>query len=153
MEQLKALFEGRPIWMNAIMVFCAYMTFIYMPFDLFWKPVAEDEEVWFGFVLHGWWAKLTAPLHWAIYAAGFYGFLRMKSWMWPWAGAYAAQVAIGMLVWSINDPRGSGPIPGLVTFAVFGTLTGALLMSHARFGWEIRFRGKESGTENARENH
>ena len=27
--------------------FCCYMTFIYMPFDMFIKPVAEDKEmVW-----------------------------------------------------------------------------------------------------------
>jgi hypothetical protein len=40
--------------MNALLVFCAYMTTVYLPFDLFWKPVAEDQEVWFGFMLSGW---------------------------------------------------------------------------------------------------
>ena len=53
--------------MNLIFAFCVYMTFIYMPFDIFYKPMAEDEEVWFGFTLHGFWAKATAPLHWLIY--------------------------------------------------------------------------------------
>jgi len=47
MDNLKHLFAGRPHWMNVLMLFCAYMTFIYMPFDLFWKPVDQDEEVWF----------------------------------------------------------------------------------------------------------
>jgi len=101
MEKLKALFVGRPLWMNVLMVFCAYMTFIYMPFDLFYKPVEQDEEVWFGFMLHGWWAKATEPLHWLIYGAGMYGFLKMKSWMFPWAALYTFQVAISMLVWSL----------------------------------------------------
>ncbi len=101
MEKLKALFVGRPLWMNVLMVFCAYMTFIYMPFDLFYKPVEQDEEVWFGFMLHGWWAKATEPLHWLIYGAGMYGFLQMKSWMFPWAALYTFQVAISMLVWSL----------------------------------------------------
>ena len=101
MEKLKALFVGRPLWMNVLMVFCAYMTFIYMPFDLFYKPVEQDEEVWFGFILHGWWAKATEPLHWLIYGAGMYGFLKMKSWMFPWAALYIFQVAISMLVWSL----------------------------------------------------
>ena len=101
MEKLKALFVGRPLWMNVLMVFCAYMTFIYMPFDLFYKPVEQDEEVWFGFILHGWWAKATEPLHWLIYGAGMYGFLKMKSWMFPWAALYTFQVAISMLVWSL----------------------------------------------------
>lgn len=101
MEKLKALLVGRPLWMNVLMVFCAYMTFIYMPFDLFYKPVEQDEEVWFGFMLHGWWAKATEPLHWLIYGAGMYGFLKMKSWMFPWAALYTFQVAISMLVWSL----------------------------------------------------
>ena len=101
MEKLKAFFVGRPLWMNVLMVFCAYMTFIYMPFDLFYKPVEQDEEVWFGFMLHGWWAKATEPLHWLIYGAGMYGFLKMKSWMFPWAALYTFQVAISMLVWSL----------------------------------------------------
>ena len=52
--------------MTGLMVFCAYMTFIYMPFDLFYKPVAEDAEVWLGITLYGWAAKSTEPLHWAI---------------------------------------------------------------------------------------
>lgn len=98
-DQLKAAFAGRPHWMNAIMVFCAYMTFIYMPFDLFYKPVAEDQEVFFGYMFTGWAAKATAPIHWLIYGAGFYGFLKMKSWMHPWAALYTFQVAIGMAVW------------------------------------------------------
>ena len=49
----------RPLWMNGLLAFCAYMTFIYMPFDIFIKPVAEDQEVWFGFMLTGWWAKAS----------------------------------------------------------------------------------------------
>ena len=82
------------------------MTFIYMPYDLFFKPVAEDEEVWFGFVLHGWEAKLTAPLHWLIYGAGAYGFWKMARWMWPFAALYTTQIAIAMLVWNLIDERG-----------------------------------------------
>lgn len=99
MENLKQIFAGRPLYMNALMAFCAYMTFIYMPFDIFIKPVDQDEEVWFGYMLHGWAAKATAPIHWAIYGAGFYGFLKMKPWMFPWAALYVFQVAIAMVVW------------------------------------------------------
>ena len=77
--------NSRPWWMSLIFYFCIYMTFIYMPFDLFLKPVAEDEEIWFGFTLTGWYAKATEPLHWLIYGFGAYGFWRMKKWMWPWA--------------------------------------------------------------------
>lgn len=71
------IFGARPVWMNILMVFCAYMAFIYLPWDLFVKPVAEDQEVWFGILLTGWAAKATEPLHWAIYAAGTWGFWKI----------------------------------------------------------------------------
>ena len=93
--------NSRPWWMSLIFYFCIYMTFIYMPFDLFLKPVAQDEEIWFGFTLTGWYAKATEPLHWLIYGLGAYGFWRMKKWMWPWASVYVAQIVIAMFVWNI----------------------------------------------------
>ena len=93
--------NSRPWWMSLIFYFCIYMTFIYMPFDLFLKPVVEDEEIWFGFTLTGWYAKATEPLHWLIYGLGAYGFWRMKKWMWPWASVYVAQIVIAMFVWNI----------------------------------------------------
>ncbi len=123
---LRDQWAKRPWWMNLIWGFCLYMTFIYMPFDLFWKPVALDEEVWFGITLHGWSAKLTEPLHWLIYAAGAYGFWKMNPWMWPWAAVYVAQVSIGMLVWSVVDPRGAGLLAGAVAGLVFLVPTVAL---------------------------
>ena len=110
-----------------LLAFCAYMTFIYMPFDMFWKPVGEDQEVWFGIMLEGWAAKATEPLHWAIYGAGFYGFLKMKPWMHPWAAVYVAQIAIGMLVWSIGDGRGN-LAGGFISAAVF-TLLGIAIFN------------------------
>ncbi len=123
----------RPWWMNLMLVFCAYMTFIYLPFDLFLKPVGDDEEVWFGIVLHGWAAKATEPLHWAIYAAGVYGFWTMRRWMWPWAALYTLQVATAMLVWNLADPRGGGLLPGLVTAAAFMVPAVALWRARALF--------------------
>jgi len=133
-EWWRAQLARRPGWMNGVMAFCAFMTFVYMPFDLFWKPVAVDEEVWFGLRLHGWAAKATEPLHWAIYAAGLYGFWRMRPWMWPWAAVYAAQVAIGMLVWPLVYVGGArGWIVGVVSFAAFAALTFALWRAKARF--------------------
>ena len=114
MESINSLFtsvtkdwHSRSWWMNLIFYFCLYMTFIYLPFDLFFKPVEGDEEIWFGFTLTGWWAKATEPLHWLIYGLGSYGFWRMKTWMWPWASVYAAQVAIAMFTWNILNDMGS----------------------------------------------
>jgi hypothetical protein len=122
--------------MNLLFGFCLYMTFIYMPFDMFFKPVAEDQEVWFGFLLQGWAAKLTEPIHWAIYTAGAFGFWKMRAWMWPWAGLYAAQVALGMLVWSLLDSRGS-LITGAIAMAVLLVPTVALLKAKARFDQQL----------------
>ncbi len=123
----------RPWWMNAIFAFCLYMTFIYMPFDLLWKSVEHDDEVWFGVLFHGWAAKATEPLHWAIYAAGAYGFWKMRRWMWPWAALYLAQITIGMFVFNLVDPRGGGWAGGLLSAAVFLIPTIAMWRSRARF--------------------
>jgi hypothetical protein len=129
---IKLIFTGRPVWMTALLLFCGYMTFIYMPFDLFYKPVAEDVEVWFGLALHGWAAKATEPIHWLIYGAGFYGFLKMKSWMFPWAAIYVAQVAVAMFLWPIiNDAGNVGG--GIVSGAVFVLLGIALWLAKDDF--------------------
>jgi hypothetical protein len=120
--------------MNLLFALCAYMTFVYVPFDLFWKPVEKDQEVWLGFLVEGWAAKATAPLHWAIYAAGTYGFWKMRAWMHPWAALYVAQIAVGMLVWNFTDPygRGRGAL-ALPVFAAFSALAWLLWRSRAHF--------------------
>ena len=135
---LRESFARRPGWMNVLMLFCAYMAFVYVPWDFLLKPVAIDEEVWFGVRLHGWWAKATEPIHFAIYAAGAYGFWYMRPWLWPWAAAYAAQVAISMLVWPLlysDEVGGMGRalLVGVVAFAAFAALTIALWRSKDRF--------------------
>jgi hypothetical protein len=127
---LSAEWTKRPWWMNLMLGFCLFMTFVYLPFDMFWKPVASDQEVWLGFLVEGWAAKLTEPIHWAIYAAGAYGLWTMKTWMWPWAAVYALQVAISMLVWSLA--RGS-LIAGGVAFAFFMIPTVALYRAREMF--------------------
>jgi len=125
----------RPWWMNLLMGFCAYMATIHMPWDLFVKPVARDAEAWFGFLLHGWGAKLTEPLHWAIYAAGAYGFWRMRAWMWPWAALYAAQVAIGMFIWNVVYVGGArGWLVGIVSFIPLALVARGLWQAQTEFG-------------------
>ena len=94
--------------------------------------------VWFGFLLHGWWAKGTEPLHWAIYAAGAWGFHRMRPWLWPWAALYSAQVAIGALVWNLRDDRGHGWLGGLPVFA------GCMALAVALWRARDRFRGGDA---------
>ena len=101
-DWLRDVFRDRPIWINGLMVFSGYMAFVYLPWDIFWKPVAEDREVWFGIMFTGWWAKLMALPHWFIYAAAIHGFRRRRPWMCTWAPLYTAQISIGMLVWNIG---------------------------------------------------
>jgi short-subunit dehydrogenase len=124
----------RPAWMNALLCFCAFMTFVYLPWDFFVKPVALDEEVWFGVRFHGWLAKLLELPHWAVYAAGTVGFWQMRSWMWPWASLYAAQVAIGFAVWPLLYLGGFGSwLLAAVGFGLFGALTLALWQARPSF--------------------
>ena len=113
-EWLFDVFRERPWWMSATMIFCAYMAFIYMPWDIFVKPVAEDEEVWFGILFTGAWAKILAFPHWFVYGAAVYGFRRRRPWMAFWAPAYAAQVAFGIYLWTAIETGGlSGVLVGL----------------------------------------
>jgi len=133
LDTLRDNLKLRPIWMNLLMAFCAYMTFIYVPWDFFFKPVAEDAEVWFGILLSGWAAKATEPLHWLIYAAGTVGFWKMKAWMFPWASLYVVQIAIGMFVWSLLDERGPGLIGGSISALPFIILAVALWRAKPRF--------------------
>lgn len=132
-SQIKEDWFSRPWWMNLMFYFCVYMTIIYMPFDFFYKPVELDEEVWFGITLHGWYAKLTEPLHWIIYGLGAYGFWKMKSWMWPWASVYLLQVVIAMFFWNQLDPRGGGLVPGLISAAIFCLPLIAMVMAREKF--------------------
>jgi short-subunit dehydrogenase len=124
----------RPIWMNALLLFCAYMALVYLPWDIFVKPIEMDEEVWFGLMFTGWAAKLLAFPHWAVYAAGMIGFWGMRSWMWPWASVYVGQVAFGMALWPILQ-RGDvlGWLIGAAAGAVFAIPAVALWRARDRF--------------------
>jgi len=119
-----SIFAGRPLWANALLVLCAFMTFVYTPWDLFFKPLAIDQEVWFGFLLTGWAAKATAPIHWAIYAAFTFGLWKMRPWMRFWGTVHSIQIAIGMLIWNLLDARGS-VLGGIVSGIVFAYLARA----------------------------
>jgi short-subunit dehydrogenase len=121
--------------MNVLLVASAYLAFIFLPWDFFFKPVARDEEVWFGIMLRGWAAKATEPIHWAIYLAAAYGFWHMRPWMWPWAALYMGQLAFAILVWNIVYVGGlAGAVAGVVSFVPCVLLTGALWHAKDLFG-------------------
>ncbi|MEQ8955357.1 MAG: hypothetical protein RL120_14595 [Gammaproteobacteria bacterium] len=133
LARIKANLGTRPHWMNAILLFCGYMTFIYVPWDLLLKPLAEDQEVWFGLLFTGWAAKIGAVLHWLVYGFGFYGFLYMKKWLHPWALVYVLQIAFSMAIWGALA-GGSGELTGgLMTAVVFIVLAYFLWRQRSKF--------------------
>ena len=121
----------RPWWMNALLLFCAFMAFIYVPWDLMMKPTRFDEEVWFGIRFDGVWAKLLELPHWLVYGAGVLGFWRMRAWMWPWATYYTAQVSFSMAVWPLLYKREPGAI-------LLGAAAAFLFAVIARELWRAR---------------
>lgn len=131
---LRQNLHRRPWWMNAMMLFCAFMVFIYVPWDSLSKPVAEAQEVWFGVMLTGWAAKATEPLHWLIYLGGLIGFWQMKRWMHPWAALYTLQIAIGMAVWNLLYDSGGGSVGALLSATPFVMLAVLLWRVRQQFG-------------------
>jgi len=122
-EWLYDVFKERPWWMSMMMVFCAFMAFVYMPWDIFIKPMDVDVEVWFGVPFRGFWAKVTAFGHWFIYGAAVYGFRRRRPWMAFWGPVYVAQIAFGMWIWAAMEQGGfTGIVLGLIPAAPFAGL-------------------------------
>jgi short-subunit dehydrogenase len=133
-DWLRDIFQDRPWWMNALLVFSGWMAFVYMPWDIFWKPVDADAEVWFGILFTGWAAKVMAFPHWFVYGAAVYGFRRRRPWMRTWGAAYSAQVAFGMFVWSVVQIGGFvGFFAGLISAVPFGLIAWGFWSSEEHF--------------------
>lgn len=114
---LKTEWSKRAWWLNLIMLFSVYMVFVYTPFDVGLKPLAEDEDVWFGYTFTGWAAKAGGVLHAVVYAALAWGLWKMRPWVW-WVGSlYLTQVALAMFLWPLFNGQG-----GLLTAAIAGGL-------------------------------
>jgi len=116
--------------MTALAGFCLLTVAFLVPRDLCF-PETRDVEVWLGFELHGPAARLTAPLHWAIFAAGAFGFWRARPWILPCAAAYSFYVALSHLIWSELSPHGQGWPMGLAQAAIL-SLPGVLLLRARR---------------------
>lgn len=117
--------------MTALALFCAATVVFLAVRDLF-VPHVRDVEVWFGFELYGAAARLTAPLHWAIFAAGAWGFWRARPWIATAAAGYVFYVAVSHLVWSEASPNGNGWITGLAQAAAISVPAFLLLRAHGR---------------------
>jgi hypothetical protein len=106
----------QPGWMTVLAVVCAATFVVIVLRDLF-VPAARAVEVWFGLEITGWPALATAPLHWAIFAAGAWAFWTGRRGAVPWAAAYLVYAALSHLVWSEASPHGRGWPIGLVEAA------------------------------------
>ena len=123
--------------MNGVLLFCIYMTFFYLPWDVFVKPISEDQEVWFGFTFYGWAAKLGGVFHWVVYATLAYGLWVMKSWVRIFITVYLLQVAWSMIYWALLRD-GTNPIWINIILAMgFIILSFLFYRSKSRFQSEL----------------
>ena len=118
--------SSRPWWMSALAVFCLATVLFLVPRDLFY-PETRDVEVWFGFEVRGVPALATAPIHWAIFLVGAWGFWFQRPWILPWAAGYVFYVALSHLVWNEVSPNGRGWPMGLAQ-ALAISIPGVLLL-------------------------
>ena len=119
--QIKQEWAKRPVWLNIVLLFCLYMTFIYSPFDVLFKSVATDEDVWLGLVFHGWQAKVGGVMHWLVYGALAWGLWHMTSWAWWLGSIYATQVMLAMFLWpvfTLDPPNWTGGVIAGLLFAL-----------------------------------
>lgn len=116
--------------MTALAVFCVAGLLLAIGRDLF-IPASRDVEVWLGFELRGRAALLTAPIHWAIFAVGAWGFWTVRPWIVPSTAAYLFYTALCHVVWSEVSPNGRGWPIGVAQAIVFSTI-GILLLRVGR---------------------
>lgn len=128
----RAEWAKRPWWLNGLLGFCLFMTFIYSPFDVVFKPLAQDQDVWLGYTFTGWAAKAGGAVHWIVYGTLAWGLWVMKPWAWLLASLYATQVALAMFLWPLFN-AGSWTY-ALVAGTLFAIPAVALWRARDRFG-------------------
>ena len=118
--------ELSPRWTRALALVCLLALVINVVRDLFF-PESTAVEIWFGIEVRGAPALWTAPLHWAIFALGAWGFWTRRPWIVPLAAGYLFYAAFSHLVWSEASPRGRGWPIGLIQ-AIAISAIGVLLL-------------------------
>ena len=136
-NKVENILKRRPFWMNVVFLFCVYMTFVYLPWDVFIKPIAEDEEVWFGFIFYGWMAKLGGIVHWIVYGSLAYGLRYMRPWARICVGLYLLQVAWSIFVWALLTDYPNSVWPSLTVASVFLFLSILFFRNKASFNSEL----------------
>jgi hypothetical protein len=135
---MASMAPDRPWWMVAMAIFCIASVAFLVPRDLFLAHT-RDVEVWFGFEVRGTAALLSAPLHWATFLVGAWGFWTQRSWILPAAAVYSFYIALAHLVWNQTSPNGSGWLAGIAEAVAF-SVPGALFLRarRASAAWESR---------------
>lgn len=128
MSDRSARLEGshRPWWMTALAVFCLATVPFLVFRDLFVEQT-RDVEVWLGFEARGALARVTAPVHWAIFLVGAWAFWFRRPWIVPWAAGYVFYVSLSHLIWSEASGNGQGWPMGLAQALVI-SIPGLLLL-------------------------
>lgn len=121
----------RPAWMSALAGFCLASFVFLVVRDLF-VPRVRDVEVWFGLELRGPLALWTAPLHWAVFLVGAWGFWSQRPWILRAAAAYGFYIAASHLVWNVTSPVGYGWGSGLAQTVAFAIPAVLLLRADRR---------------------
>ncbi len=116
----------RPRWMSALAVFCLVTVLFLVPRDLFFAET-RDVEIWLGFEVRGTAALATAPVHWAIFLVGAWGFWFRRPWILPCAAGYVFYISLSHLIWSGISQNGHGWPMGLL-YAVVFSVPGVLLL-------------------------
>ena len=116
--------------MSALAVFCLATVLFLVPRDLFFAET-RDVEVWLGFEVRGDPALATAPVHWAIFLVGAWGFWFRLPWILPWAAGYVFYVSLSHLIWNLASRNGYGWPAGLAQ-ALAISVPGVLLLRARR---------------------
>ncbi len=82
----------------------------------------------------------TAPLHWAIFLVGAWGFWLRRPWILPCAASYVFYISLSHLIWSEASLNGHGWPMGLVQALVISVPGILLLRAH-------RLNPREGSTE------
>jgi hypothetical protein len=123
--------------MTALALLCVTALAVTVPSDLFIER-ARDVEVWGGFEVHGLAARLSAPIHWALFALGAWAFWTARPWAPTAAAAYMFYVAVSHLVWSEASPHGRGWQIGIVQAVVIAIIGVILLRARSALSSERR---------------
>lgn len=122
--------------MIALAAFCLATVLFLVARDLFFAET-RDVEVWLGFEARGILALATAPVHWAIFLVGAWGFWYRRAWILPCAAGYVFYVALSHLIWNEVSPNGHGWPAGLVQALVISVPGLLLLRAHRRTRREL----------------